>query len=63
MSDQTLERTPRNLSGLGIIFGLAVAPSGTLDLMAPWLLTACAQVILPIAKPLVGRAISFLTIR
>jgi hypothetical protein len=31
--------------------------------MAPWLLTACAQVILPIAKPLVGRAISFLTIR
>jgi hypothetical protein len=49
--DETLERTAGGY-GLGILLGAAAALSGSLELTAPWLLTAYALVVLLIVNNL-----------
>jgi len=50
--DEALERTAGGFYGLGILLGAAAALSGSLDLTAPWLLTAYALVVLLIVNNL-----------
>jgi len=50
--DEALERTAGGFYGLGLIVGAAAALSGSLDLTAPWLLTAYALVVLLIVNNL-----------
>ena len=50
--DQALERTAGGFYGLGILLGAAAALSGSLELTAPWLLTAYALVVLLIVNNL-----------
>jgi len=50
--DQALERTAGGFYGLGIVFGLVAAVSGSLDLTAPWLVAAYALLVLLIANNL-----------
>jgi len=50
--DEALERTAGGFYGLGILFGAAAALTGSLDLTAPWLLTAYALVVLLIVNNL-----------
>ena len=50
--DEVLERTAGGFYGLGILVGAAAALSGSLDLTAPWLLTAYALVVLLIVNNL-----------
>jgi uncharacterized membrane protein len=50
--DEALERTAGGFYGLGILFGVAAALSGSLDLTSPWLLAAYALVVLLIANNL-----------
>ena len=50
--DEALERTAGGFYGLGILAGVAAALTGSLDLTAPWLLTAYALVVLLIVNNL-----------
>ena len=50
--DEGVERTAAGFYGLGILFGAAAALTGSLDLTAPWLLTAYALVVLLIVNNL-----------
>ena len=50
--DEALERTAGGFYGLGILLGAAAALTGSLDLTAPWLLTAYALVVLLIVNNL-----------
>jgi hypothetical protein len=50
--DEALERTAGGFYGLGILVGAAAALTGSLDLTAPWLLTAYALVVLLIVNNL-----------
>jgi len=50
--DEALERTAGGFYGLGILLGVAATLSGSLDLTAPWLLTAYALVILLVVNNL-----------
>ena len=50
--DEALERIAGGFYGLGILLGAAAALSGSLDLTAPWLLTAYALVVLLIVNNL-----------
>jgi hypothetical protein len=50
--DEALERTAGGFYGLGILVGAAAALTGSLDLTAPWLLTAYALVVVLIVNNL-----------
>ena len=50
--DEALERTAGGFYGLGILLGAAAALSGSLDLTAPWLLSAYALVVVLIVNNL-----------
>jgi hypothetical protein len=50
--DEALERTAGGFYGLGILLGVAATLTGSLDLTAPWLLTAYALVVLLIVNNL-----------
>ena len=50
--DEALERIAGGFYGLGILLGAAAALSGSLELTAPWLLTAYALVVLLIVNNL-----------
>ena len=50
--DEALERTAGGFYGLGILAGVAAALTGSLDLTAPWLLTAYGLVVLLIVNNL-----------
>ena len=50
--DEALERTAGGFYGLGILTGVAAALTGSLDVTAPWLLTAYGLVVLLIVNNL-----------
>ena len=50
--DEALERTAGGFYGLGILAGVAAALTGSLDVTAPWLLTAYGLVVLLIVNNL-----------
>ena len=50
--DEAIERIAGGFYGLGLLFGAVAAISGSLELNAPWLLTAYALVILLIVNNL-----------
>jgi len=50
--DEALERTAGGFYGLGILLGVAATLTGSLDLTAPWLLTAYVLVALLIVNNL-----------
>lgn len=50
--DETIERIAGGFYGLGLLFGFAAALFGSLELSAPWLLTAYALVVLLIVNNL-----------
>lgn len=50
--DEAIEQTAGGFYGLGILLGAAAALTGSLDLTAPWLLTAYALVVLLIVNNL-----------
>lgn len=50
--DQALERIAGGFYGLGLLLGVAATLTGSLDLAAPWLLTAYALVVLLIVNNL-----------
>ena len=50
--DEALERIAGGFYGLGILLGIAATLTGSLDLTAPWLLTAYALVVLLIVNNL-----------
>jgi hypothetical protein len=50
--DEALERTAGGFYGLGILLGVAATVTGSLDLTAPWLLTAYALVVVLIVNNL-----------
>jgi hypothetical protein len=50
--DEALERTAGGFYGLGLLLGVAATLTGSLDLTAPWLLTAYALVVLLIVNNL-----------
>jgi hypothetical protein len=50
--DEALERTAGGFYGLGILLGVGATLTGSLDLTAPWLLTAYALIVLLIVNNL-----------
>ena len=50
--DEALERTAGGFYGLGILLGVAATLTGSVELTAPWLLTAYALVVLLIVNNL-----------